>query len=76
MLSTPERAKRGEVLMVKGFFTIPCSDHAFDEDLVCKCGMGWSVHQRHPERCPVNARGQNRGAPRNAGTRPRARRMA
>ncbi len=40
---------------------IPCGDHAFDEVLVCRCGATWWTHQRIPERCPLDARGQNRG---------------
>ena len=41
--------------------TIPCGDHAFDEFLVCRCGATWWTHQRIPARCPLDARGQNRG---------------
>jgi hypothetical protein len=39
----------------------PCFDHAFDDALVCRCGMNWWTHQRLPEKCPLNARGCNRG---------------
>ncbi len=40
---------------------VPCHDHAFDEALLCSCGVSWWNHQRLPEQCPVNARGRNRG---------------
>lgn len=40
---------------------VPCGDHAFDDALVCRCGVSWSTHQRLPATCPLNARGRNRG---------------
>ena len=40
---------------------VPCCDHAFDDALVCRCGVSWWTHQRLPEMCPLNARGRNRG---------------
>ena len=40
---------------------VPCCDHAFDDALVCRCGVNWWTHQRLPEACPLNARGRNRG---------------
>ena len=49
----------------------PCCDHAFDDALVCRCGVSWWSHQRLPVRCPLNARGCNRGE---ETARPRARR--
>ena len=39
----------------------PCGDHAFDDALVCRCGVSWWAHQRLPEKCTLNARGCNRG---------------
>lgn len=49
---------------------VPCFDHAFDEALVCACGVSWWAHQREPQACRLNARGRNRGEV----PRPRARR--
>jgi hypothetical protein len=49
---------------------VPCCDHAFDDALVCRCGVSWWTHQRLPETCPLNARGRNRGED---AVRPRAR---
>ena len=40
---------------------VPCCDHAFDDALVCRCGVSWWTHQRLPDTCPLNARGRNRG---------------
>ncbi len=40
---------------------VPCCDHAFDDALVCRCGVSWSTHQRLRETCPLNARRRNRG---------------
>jgi len=40
---------------------VPCGDHAFDDALVCRCGVSWGAHQRLPQTCPLNARGRNRG---------------
>jgi hypothetical protein len=50
---------------------VPCGDHAFDDALVCRCGVSWWTHQRLPETCPLNARGRNRGE---EAVRPRVRR--
>jgi hypothetical protein len=49
----------------------PCCDHAFNDALVCRCGVSWGTHQQLPERCPLNARGCNRGE---EAVRPRTRR--
>jgi hypothetical protein len=38
-----------------------CSDHAFDDALICRCGVSWWTHQRLFNACPLNARGRNRG---------------
>jgi len=40
---------------------VPCCDHAFDDALVCRCGVTWWNHQQLPETCLLNARGRNRG---------------
>jgi hypothetical protein len=40
---------------------VPCCDHAFDDALVCRCGVSWWSHQGLPKACPLNARGRNRG---------------
>jgi hypothetical protein len=34
---------------------VPCRGHAFDEDLVCPCGVTWSEHQVSPRRCRLGA---------------------
>jgi hypothetical protein len=39
---------------------IPCGNHAFNEKLLCKCGVSWWQHQVLPRACPLDARGQNR----------------
>jgi hypothetical protein len=34
---------------------ISCRGHAFDEDLVCSCGVTWQDHQRRPRPCRIHA---------------------
>jgi len=39
---------------------VPCRGHAFDDKLVCPCGMTWGAHQQSPQPCPLDARGRSR----------------
>ncbi len=60
MHSEPQRVSTGEE--TANFpRAVPCCDHAFDDSLVCRCGVSWWTHQRLTEKCPLNARGRNRG---------------
>ncbi|HKJ25518.1 MAG TPA: hypothetical protein VKB65_11885 [Myxococcota bacterium] len=44
---------------------VPCRGHAFDEDLLCPCGVTWSEHQARPSRCRLGAQrcGRNEARP-------------
>jgi len=43
---------------------VPCRGHAFDEDLLCPCGVTWSEHQTSPSRCRLGAQRCGRNEPR------------
>lgn len=43
--------------------TVSCRGHAFDEDLVCSCGVTWSAHQNAPSRCRLDAQRCKRAQP-------------
>jgi hypothetical protein len=43
--------------------TVSCRGHAFDEELVCSCGVTWFEHQNAPVRCRVGAQRCKRAQP-------------
>jgi hypothetical protein len=58
-----DRRAKSESAKPRAFpLAVPCGNHAFNEKLVCKCGVSWWEHQVLPRPCPLDARGHNRRA--------------